>query len=163
MIERVGPVVGGRKRDELIGLVQQLVVEGGRVAGAFASRHGLHHTDVEALTRILVAQERGSPLTPGALGAALDLSSGAVTSVVDRLERAAHVVRVRDAADRRRVLLHVSEAGLALGLEFFGPLGERTDAVVDGFTDAELDVVARFLAGTAAAMTAHRQDLGGRS
>ncbi len=159
MIERVGLVADGRNREELTGLVQLLVVEGGRVAGAFASRHGLHHTDVEALTRILVAQERGTPLTPGALGSDLGLSSAAVTSVVDRLERAAHVVRVRDAADRRRVLLHVSAAGLALGLEFFGPLGARTDAVVEGFTDAELDVVRRFLAGTAAAMTAHHESL----
>ncbi len=143
-------------RDGMVHQIQLLVVEGGRVAAAFAARHRLHPTDVEALLHVMVAQERGRPLTPGGLGTALGLTSGAVTSVLDRLERAGHLVRVRDDADRRRVLLHRSEAGRDLAQAFFEPLGRRTDAVMDAFTDEDLAVVHRFLGGAAAAMAEHR-------
>lgn len=164
MSETVG-AAGGRRNpppwpaDDVTALLQLLIVEGGKVAGAFAHLHSLHPTDVEAMTRVMVADGRGAPTTPGALGAELGLSSGAVTAVLDRLERAGHVVRARDDADRRRVLLHVSPRGLALGQEFFGPLGERTDAVMATFTDGELDVVRRFLAGAGEALAAHREHL----
>ncbi len=145
--------------DDVTALLQLLVVEGGKVAGAFAQLHSLHPTDMEAMTRVLVAAARRAPLTPGGLGAQLGLSSGAVTAVLDRLERAGHVVRVRDESDRRRVLLHVSEGGLALGEDFFAPLGERTDAVLRTFTDTELEVVRRYLAATSQALTEHRERL----
>ena len=160
MSERVGRGVQGvERRDAMVRQLQLLVVEGGRVSGAFAARHGLHPTDVEALLHVMHAEERGGPLTPGALGAVLGLTSGAVTSVLDRLERAGHLVRVRDAGDRRRVLLHHSAAGRDLALAFFEPLGRRTEAVMDGFTDHELAVVHRFLGGAAAAMAEHRATL----
>ena len=45
-------------REELARLIQLLVVEGNKIVGAFAALHGLHQTDVEALTRVLVAEER---------------------------------------------------------------------------------------------------------
>lgn len=144
---------------EIVALLQLLSVEGGKVGTAFGARHGLHPTDLEALVHVMVAEDRGAPLTPGGLGAELGLTSGATTSVVDRLERAGHVVRERDAADRRRVFLHYSTEGRALGLEFFGPLGERTDAVLADFDRAELDVVQRFLRRMTAAMADHRRAL----
>lgn len=146
-------------RGEVVRRVQLLVAEGGKVAGAFAGSSGLHPTDVDALLHVVVAQERGAPITPGGLGEALGLSSGAVTSVVDRLERGGHVERVRDDRDRRRLHLHLSARGRALGHRFFDALQQRTDAVMDGFTDAELSVVDRFLAGTTDAMVAHRAEL----
>lgn len=160
MSKRVGRGVGAVEgRDEMVRQLQLLVVEGGKVAAAFAARHGLHPTDVEALLHVMHAEERGGPMTPGALGSVLGLTSGAVTSVLDRLERAGHLVRVRDDGDRRRVLLHHSAAGRALAQAFFEPLGRRTGAVMDGFTDDELAVALRFLGGAAAAMAEHRASL----
>ena len=150
---------GGNTREELFRLTQLLVVEGTKVMGAFAARHGLHHTDVEALTRVLVAQQRGTPMTPGGLAEELGLTSGAITAVVDRLERAGHLVRVRDDVDRRKVLLHYSPAGRALADAFFVPLGQHSHSAMDQFTTEELEVARRFLAAAGAAMTAHRQSL----
>lgn len=148
-----------QRDDEVVRLLQLLVTEGGRVTGTFGARHGLHGTDVDALVHVMVAEERGAPLTPGSLGAELGLTSGAVTAVVDRLERSGHVVRRRDDRDRRRVHLHHSEAGRALGRDFFEPLGRRTDAVVAQFDDGELAAVKRFLAGAVQALEAHRRTL----
>lgn len=146
-------------RLELVRLIQLLVVEGTKIVGAFGALHGLHHTDVEALTRVMVAEERGKALTAGALAGELGLTSGAITAVVDRLERAGHLSRVRDSADRRKVLLLYSPGGRALAEEFFAPFGQHTDATMDQFSPAELETVRRYLTVTTTAMATHRQAL----
>lgn len=79
--------------------------------------------------------------------------------MVDRLERAGHINRVRDDSDRRKVFLHYSPGGRALADEFLGPVQERSDAVMDQLTPAELEMVRGFLTATGAAMTAFRESL----
>ena len=54
------------------------------------------------------------PITVGELGARLRLDSGTLTPLLKRLEAAGHVVRRRDPADERRVLLEVSDEGWEL-------------------------------------------------
>lgn len=63
---------------------------------------------------MLALWEAEQPLTVGGLGERLHLDSGTLTPVLKRLEAAGLVVRRRDAADERRVLLEVTEAGVAL-------------------------------------------------
>ncbi|MEU4084831.1 MarR family winged helix-turn-helix transcriptional regulator [Streptomyces aureus] len=82
-----------RVNREMNGLVQRLAGETG----------GLHATDIQALGAIVDAP---IPLTPGRLGRYLGLTSGSVTACLDRLEKAGHIRRVRDKADRRVVQLH---------------------------------------------------------
>lgn len=77
---------------------------------------GLHRTDFRALD---VLDQRGR-LTAGELAAAMHLTSGAVTSVVDRLEKGGWARRVRDPDDRRRVLVEASPKLRRLGEEFYG-------------------------------------------
>ena len=93
------------------------------------------------------AEASSAPLTPGQLQSALGLSSGATTSVVDRLERQGHARRNRDTVDRRRIHLHFSDSAHTVARQFFGPLGRLSTQVMDQFTDAELEVVQRFLTG----------------
>ncbi|MEU8224020.1 MarR family transcriptional regulator [Kribbella sp. NPDC048915] len=145
--------------DELVGLVQMLVAEGQRIAHVFAQRHGIHGTDVEALVRILVADQRGAPLTAGRLATELGLTTGSVTTLLDRLERAGHVRRERDATDRRRVNLRYGEPGRELAASFFTPLGAHHRSATESFTPAELDVVQRYLTATIDAFRAYRTEL----
>jgi DNA-binding MarR family transcriptional regulator len=155
------PARGGR-RDELVRLLQGYASESVRVGQVFAERHGLHPTDLNAMLAVMQAELEGAPLTPGRLGPQLGLSSGATTAVVDRLERLGHVLRTREDSDRRRVTLRYGDTAAAIGREFFGPLGARMDAMLAGFSDTELDVVLRFLAGTTEMLGRHRaseQDL----
>ena len=147
-------------RAEIIELLRSHSIESHRLAEAFAERHGMHHTDLRALVAVLHAEQRGEPLTPGALGAAVGLSSGATTALIDRLERTGHLRRVRDDPDRRRIRLHYDPAGLALAHDFFGPLGERSRQVMDGFTPEELATVARFLRAINDTLARHREHLG---
>lgn len=146
-------------RDELMGLVQLVAAEGAKISESFAGQHGLHHTDADALAWVLIAQERGAFATAGALSTELGLTSGGVTFVVDRLERAGHLRRVRDHQDRRKVLLRPSAGARELAEEFLRPAQQRTEAVMAQFTAAELDTIRRFLTATATSMTEFRQSL----
>lgn len=132
-------------RAELVDLMRDYSVESQHLVDTFAQRHGLHSTDLRALLAVLNAERAGDPLTPGRLGEALGLSSGATTAVVDRLERAGHLRRTRESADRRVVHLRYGEAGQRLASTYFRSIGARSHAVMDGFSADELDVVRRFL------------------
>jgi DNA-binding MarR family transcriptional regulator len=63
---------------------------------------------------MLAVWESDEPLTVGELGARLRLDSGTLTPLLKRLESAGHVVRRRDPADERRVLVEPTEQGREL-------------------------------------------------
>lgn len=128
-------------------LVRMMTVESQKLGQVFAERHRLHPTDFEALIHVMEADQRGNPLTPGDLSASLNLSSGATSAVIDRLERQDFVRRDRDDVDRRRVHLRYADRGARLAFQFFGGLNEVFTGVTDQFSDAELEVVRRFMAG----------------
>ena len=70
-------------------------------SGVLASKLGLHQTDLECLFLITL----GENVTPGRLATQTGLTSGAITGVVDRIERAGYIKRQRDPKDRRRLFL----------------------------------------------------------
>ncbi len=142
-----------RLEEEITDQLRELGVVSEQLGHAFAARHGLHPTDLAALLAVLHAESAGSPVTAGELTQRLGVTSGAVTAVVDRLERGGHLRRSRDGRDRRRVYLHYGAEGLALARAFFAPLGRRSDGLMATFSDEELATVHRFLAGTVAATT----------
>ncbi|MGW0750550.1 MarR family winged helix-turn-helix transcriptional regulator [Streptomyces sp. NPDC002587] len=129
-------------------LLRRMNSEFNRMAHEFAQAHGLHTTDVQALIALLDNGSDGSvqPMTPGRLGEQLNLTSGAVTACLDRLERAGHVRRTRAPDDRRVVHLQYAPAGREVARDYFMPLARTTDAVRAEFDEAELSVVVRFLA-----------------
>ncbi|MFF7484496.1 MarR family winged helix-turn-helix transcriptional regulator [Streptomyces luteogriseus] len=131
-------------------LLRRMNGEFNRIAQEFAQEQGLHLTDMQALIAILDADSDpdtgGEPMTPGRLRGQLNLTSGAVTACLDRLERAGHIRRVRDAGDRRVVHLHYADAARGLARDYFRPLARSTEAARGRFSPDELDVVVRFLA-----------------
>ncbi|MEU5946688.1 MarR family transcriptional regulator [Micromonospora sp. NPDC047465] len=141
---------------EIAAELRRYSVDAQHVGHAFANLHGLGATDLQALIAVMDAELAGQPITPGRLGEQLSLSSGSVTALIDRLERAGHIRRDRDTTDRRKVFLHYAERGAALATDFFRPLGRRTDEVMAGFGDDELEVVHRFMAAMTASMREHR-------
>ncbi|MFB7178488.1 MarR family winged helix-turn-helix transcriptional regulator [Streptomyces sp. NPDC056257] len=128
-------------------LLRAMNAEFNRIAQEFAQAQGLHLTDVQALIAVLDAdrdQEAG-PMTPGRLGARMNLTSGAVTACLDRLEKTGHIRRVRAADDRRVVHVHYAKAGREAAREYFRPLAQSTDAARARFSPDELHTVVRFL------------------
>ncbi len=144
---------------EITNNLRRYAVDAQHIGHAFANLHGLNATDLQALVAVMDAELRGDPITPGRLGEQLNLSSGSVTALLDRLEQAGHVRRDRDTADRRKILLHYADRGATLAMQFFQPLGSRTDSVMAEFSDKELEVVHRFIAAISASVRQHRDDL----
>jgi DNA-binding MarR family transcriptional regulator len=68
---------------------------------AIADRLGMHVTD----HRCLDIHLRAGPITAGELAERTGLTTGAITGVIDRLEKAGFVRRAKDPADRRRVVI----------------------------------------------------------
>ncbi|MFG3118587.1 MarR family winged helix-turn-helix transcriptional regulator [Streptomyces sp. NPDC048197] len=132
---------------ELIHLLREVTLQLDLAGAQFAGRNGLHPTDLRALISLLDAARAGVPSTPGRLGAHLGLNSAGTTALVDRLERLGLIRRVRDTEDRRRVLLEVDERAVDLGQSFFGPLIDRTLALLATFDAGERDAIRRFLDG----------------
>lgn len=146
----------GRMIADITNDLRRYSVDAQHIGHAFAGLHGLNATDLHALIAVMDAELVGDPITPGRLGERLNLSSGSVTALIDRLERAGHIRRDRDTADRRKVFLYYAERGAELARSFFAPLGRRTDAVMARYTDDELEVVHRFMTDMVASMREHR-------
>ncbi|MFD6023988.1 MarR family winged helix-turn-helix transcriptional regulator [Streptomyces griseoluteus] len=138
-------------------LLRTLNSEINRIAHAFAQAHGLHATDVHALAAIMDASALdGEPMTPSRLRERLNLTSGAVSACLDRLERAGHITRSRDSADRRVVHLHYNPAARALARQYFTPLARGTEAARRRFTAEQLETVAEFLGALNRELAAER-------
>jgi DNA-binding MarR family transcriptional regulator len=132
---------------EIVHLLRAVTVALGAHSGRFAQRNGMHPTDVRALVVLMDAARAGEAMTAGRLGGALGLNSAGTTALVDRLERAGHVRRVRDQRDRRRVTVEVDERAVALGWSHFGPLIGRAVELLRGYDERELAAIRAFLAG----------------
>jgi DNA-binding MarR family transcriptional regulator len=142
---------------QMVHLLRAITVELDQFGAEFASMHRLHPTDLRALIHLLDAARSEVTATPGWLGEQLGLNSASTTALIDRLEKAGHIRRVRDTRDRRRVLLVVEEQARALGWSFFGPLITDMVTAMRGFDETELDTVRRFLVGMRDVVCANRQ------
>ncbi len=85
---------------------------------AIAQFFGINSTDGRAMDVL----EQLGPMTAGDLAGHLKVTSGAVTALVDRLERLGFVERVRDTEDRRRVYVQPTQGALEIARTLFGPL-----------------------------------------
>jgi DNA-binding MarR family transcriptional regulator len=104
--------VSRRKRDvfeQLLNEVRGSQNATARFDQAVADAAGLNRTDM----RIIDVLDREGAVTAGRLADVTGLSSGAMTTALDRLERSGHARRVRDAGDRRRVLVELTETAQA--------------------------------------------------
>jgi DNA-binding MarR family transcriptional regulator len=141
--------------EEVVRLLQIEVGEVLAFAAAMARRTGLGLSEMAALEHL---QHSHAGLTPTELGRRLSLSSGAITALVDRLERTGHVERRPNPADRRSsVVLPVpeglEEAGRHLrpvAAELLEKTAELTDeerAVVGGYLEAVTQIFRRHARG----------------
>ncbi|MFF8904097.1 MarR family transcriptional regulator [Streptomyces olivaceoviridis] len=132
---------------EIVHLLRATTVELGLHSGRFAQRNGMHPTDVRALIALMDARRAGEETSAGRLGGVLGLNSAGTTALVDRLEGAGLVRRVRGERDRRRVVIEVEDRAVELGQTFFGPLIERSVELLRHCDDHQLAAIRDFLTG----------------
>jgi DNA-binding MarR family transcriptional regulator len=107
---------------------------------AVARKLGIGASDLECIDIIAL----GNEVTAGELASATGLTTGAVTGIIDRLERAGYVRRERDLADRRKVHVKMLPRAMAKAAAHYGPLAVAVDGVLAGYTDSELTLLLGF-------------------
>jgi MarR family transcriptional regulator, 2-MHQ and catechol-resistance regulon repressor len=138
---------------------RELEVVGGQAEALIASvarRHGLSHA---ALNALAVIEGNGGPMTAGAVGAQMHITSGTMTSVLDTLERNGYIQRLADADDRRRVLVDVTPDAQAVLNRLLPDVLRTTTVVMAGIADRELYAFLDTLRRVRAAIAAAPDDL----
>ena len=112
-----------------------------RLDEAAAARLRIRRTDFRCLDIL----SRGSAITPGRLAEEMGLTTGAVTALLDRLEKAGYVMRRRDLKDRRRILVEPSKRATDEVWPIFRGVVAAATRTLNQFGSGELKTVLRFL------------------
>jgi DNA-binding MarR family transcriptional regulator len=109
---------------------------------AIAARAGLNPVDVQCLNLLTLH----GPMTPSRLAEAMAITKGgAITAMIDRLERGGYVARSRESQDRRQVLITpVHGEPLQRLMALFEPIGTQTELLMRDYTDEQLRLILEF-------------------
>jgi DNA-binding MarR family transcriptional regulator len=134
-----------RSRAELMQAIrsgfQQTSGQSVLLSEVIADKVGLAQSDLECLGFL----EDGGPMTAGRLAELTGLTSGAVTRMIDRLERARYVRRRSDPDDRRKVLVELVPGRAKEFERFYGPMARGATEYLSRYSDAELALIAGLL------------------
>ena len=126
---------------EVTGEFEELRQAADRLDEAVAAQVGLNRTDLRCLGIIY----RRGRLTAGELAEESGLTPGAITTVLDRMERAGFANRVADPADRRRVLVVSTAAARETGGRLYGEVEVASSAELAEHSSEELTVIRDYL------------------
>jgi DNA-binding MarR family transcriptional regulator len=136
--------VSNRKRklfDELLDEVRRSQNATDRFDQAVADALGLNRTDLRCVDVV----DREGPVPAGRLAEATGLTTAAITTVLDRLERAGYARRVRDPKDRRRVLVELTPAVRRAAGSFYEPHAALAESLYDRYTQEQIELLLEFV------------------
>lgn len=136
--------MSSRKRrlfDSLIHEVRASQMATDRFDQAVADLMGINRTDHRVVDLISLEGR----VTAGRIAEATGLSTGAVTTVIDRLEKAGIARRVRDDSDRRRVLVEIVPGVLEAGAEVYAEHLRVTDEMYRRYTEEQIELLLDFV------------------
>jgi DNA-binding MarR family transcriptional regulator len=120
-----------------------------------ASRVGISSSDLECLDFLNIEGR----VTAGRLAELTGLTTGAITGVVDRLEKAGLVRRERDEGDRRKVFIAIVPENVAKVGRFYEHLQRGMLELWETYSDAELKLMLRFMTQGYETMLAATEEL----
>jgi DNA-binding MarR family transcriptional regulator len=126
--------------DELIHLARAHEAANDAFDEVAREKLGINRTDLRCLN---IVDNQGA-MTAGRLAELSGLTTAAVTSVLDRLERAGYARRVRDQEDRRQVMVEVTPLLAERATPIWGPLGEEARAALMRLSAEELQALIDF-------------------
>jgi DNA-binding MarR family transcriptional regulator len=97
--------------------------------------HGITWREWQVLTHLMLAGD--TPCSPGDLAGSMMVGTGAMTNVLDRMEKRKLVRRVRNPKDRRSVIVETTAGGRRLWEAAVNELGTGEAAVVGTLTRKE--------------------------
>jgi DNA-binding MarR family transcriptional regulator len=108
---------------------------------AIADRLGMNITDHKCADILA----RTGPITAGELARQTGLTTGAITGVIDRLEKRGFAERVRDPDDRRRVVVKPNVTRMEQEIApLFESMGRSASAICSRYRTKELAVIHDF-------------------
>jgi DNA-binding MarR family transcriptional regulator len=126
---------------ELISEVRRSQNATARFDQAVGDALGVGRTEMRCLDFL----ERVGPASAGQLAAETGLTTGAITAVLDRLERAGLARRTPDPNDRRRVVVEPTEKALGLGERFYGEHVKQSERLYRRYTEDDLKLLLGFV------------------
>ena len=141
----MGPVLSRTKAhaallQELEEAMRRSSAQGVLYGQAVANVAGIANSDLECMD-ILYLEGR---VTAGRLAEVTGLTTGAITGVVDRLEKAGFVRRERDETDRRKVFITVVPETAKRIARFYDPMHDAMMKVLNAYSEDELRLLLRF-------------------
>ncbi|OLT10346.1 hypothetical protein BJF79_26350 [Actinomadura sp. CNU-125] len=116
---------------------------------ATAAKSGMNVTDAQCVSVLAL----DGPQTPGRLAKLMGITTGgAITAVIDRLEKSGHVRRTRDPDDRRRVIVELVPGAAARAGRYFEPLARQVHERLARCTDEQIAFLLDWFGGSNAAM-----------
>jgi DNA-binding MarR family transcriptional regulator len=135
------------KRRELLNRLQDL---GRKISTQTAFLHqaiaqsvGLNATDTKCIDLIL-SHPHGS-VTAGELSVMTGLTTGAITHILDRLEKRQFIERVRDTSDRRKVFIRVRSETLEPLAPKYEEIGKAYMKLAERYDDGELQLICDYM------------------
>jgi DNA-binding MarR family transcriptional regulator len=126
---------------ELVGQIRRFIAGAILFNQKVADHVGLHLTDMQCVNLLDLL----GPVTPGRLAECTGLTTGGVTVMLDRLEKAGVVKREPNPNDRRSVLVRVNPKKLKRINALYGGINEQIEAFFSATPEVELRLVAYFL------------------
>ncbi|MEV0219358.1 MarR family transcriptional regulator [Streptomyces sp. NPDC050704] len=122
-----------------------------------AQRLGLNVTDLTCFAYVLEAGE--NLVTAGDLATRAHVTTGAVTGIINRLERAGYVTRRPDQTDRRRVRIAAVPAAVTRVTALYGPYYARLTEQFNDYSPAEIAVLNDWFTRTGKLMSDYLQEI----
>ena len=105
---------------------------------AIAEKVGVSLTELKCLDYV----SRGTLVTAGQLAEITGLTTGAITAMIDRLERAGLVRRERSSDDRRKVFICPAEEAFGdFFQEIYGPLAQAAANLAAQYSEEQLELI----------------------
>ncbi|MFE9659868.1 MarR family transcriptional regulator [Streptomyces sp. NPDC005955] len=122
----------------------------------FARNLGLSITDLTCFAHVLESGD--APVTAGDLADRANVTTGAVTGIINRLERGGFVTRQPDPDDRRRVRVAAVPAAAERVQAVYGPYRARLASLFADYTPDEIAVLADWMSRASTLARAYVDD-----
>jgi len=108
---------------------------------SIAEKYGLNATDHKCLDYII----RNGPVTAGQIMEFTGLTSGAVTGIINRLEKKGYVRRGKDSKDKRKVLVEIVPESVKPIDALFEHILDDTIDLLNRYSEEQLSVILDFI------------------
>jgi len=107
---------------------------------AAANRNNLGVTDIKTITILMLE----GPMTAGSIANRLNLTTGAVTNIIDRLLAKNLLNRTFDAKDKRKVIVVVNLEKCRTIRNVYRPIGRSFEKMLETYSTKELEILSRY-------------------